>query len=65
MRIIDDVCLTISAKINGNINIDSLYKYELLTDDWCSSNKLSLNMNKTQELDIHHYYNHNQTCEII
>lgn len=52
MRIIDDVCLTISAKINGKINIDSLYKSELLTDDWCSSNNLSLKMNKTQELDI-------------
>lgn len=53
----DDVCLTLNSPIGLDTDISALYNSKILTD-WCCSNNLSLNINKTQELNIH--YGHNQ-----
>lgn len=51
----DDICLSVSAKSNSDLN--NLFRTNLLTD-WCNANKLSINLAKTQNLDIS-YGSHN------
>lgn len=58
----DDVCLTVTSKIDIDVDVSSLYSSDVLTD-WCCSNKLSLNENKTQELNI--FYDHCRKIEPV
>lgn len=52
----DDICLCVSANpVNSDVN--NLFRTNLLTD-WCNANKLSINLAKTQNLDIS-YGSHN------
>jgi hypothetical protein len=58
----DDICLTVSSIVQNVADISCLFKSDLLLQ-WCYSNSLSMNMTKTQELNI--LYDHNQATESV